>query len=89
MRRAPDRTLMALFIAAQILSPALLFIPGAQQFRFTIRSLPYATSLLLLFYYAARPRLGRWPASVPLIVASLVVLLVNLPRRIAPLASSR
>jgi hypothetical protein len=33
------------FVAIQYLSTALLFLPGAQSFRFAIRALPYVTSL--------------------------------------------
>ena len=38
---------LELFIAAQFLWGALLFVPGAQAFRAVIRALPYVTSALM------------------------------------------
>lgn len=79
-RHAPDNVLMLLFLAAQFLSSGLLFIPGAQRYRFAIRAIPYVASLLMLLYYAAKPRLARRPPSLPFIGAALLLLLINLPR---------
>ena len=67
------------FIAMQFLWGALIFLPGAQQYRGYIRGLPYVVSLGMLARYAIRPgnrvSLARGGG---LIVCALVLLVVNL-----------
>jgi len=45
---------LEIFVLIQYLSTGLLFVPGAQAFRFLIRALPYASSLGLLFLVAVK-----------------------------------
>jgi hypothetical protein len=68
-----------LFAAMQLLWGALLFIPGAQPYRTSIRALPYLASLAALLYSMGRgsadppPASGRWLlACFALLAASLL-----------------
>ncbi len=57
------------FVILQFLSPALLFLPGAQSFRFAIRALPFVASLACWVFLAssarARPRFPSRGAADP------------------------
>lgn len=70
---------LELFVLAQWLSSALLFIPGAQAFRTPIRALPYLISLGLLFIHlglrGARGAVPRWSR---MLVLALVLLVMEL-----------
>lgn len=78
LRWVPTRGVVETFILVQFLWGALLFLPGAQAFRFYIRALPYVSSLALFaFYYGGRRRL-RLPAPGKLVVLALLLLVVNL-----------
>jgi hypothetical protein len=50
---------LEVFVLIQYLSTALLFLPGAQAFRFAIRTLPYASSLGLLLLECFKSPAGR------------------------------
>jgi hypothetical protein len=74
----PTRGVVETFILIQFLWGALLFLPGAQSFRFYVRALPYVSSLALFaFYYGGRRRLAL-PAAGKLVVLALLLLVVNL-----------
>jgi hypothetical protein len=66
------------FLAVQFLWGAVLFIPGAQEYRGVVRALPYVSSLGLLALYA----LHRVPRALPrgsaLLVGGLLLLVLNL-----------
>ena len=49
---------LEVFVLIQYLSTALLFLPGAQSYRFAIRALPYLSSLglLALAVFSSSPR---------------------------------
>ncbi|MEQ1907194.1 MAG: hypothetical protein ABMA15_00125 [Vicinamibacterales bacterium] len=67
------------FIAMQFLWGALIFLPGAQQYRGYIRGLPYVVSLGMLARYVMRPGV-RLPLARGggLIICALILLVVNL-----------
>ncbi|MFL5340335.1 MAG: hypothetical protein ACJ8F7_09295 [Gemmataceae bacterium] len=70
--------LLELFVVAVYLSPALLFIPGAQALRTPIRAIPYLFSLALLVrHWAGGGSRTGWPGQIVLTTA-LVVLIVAL-----------
>lgn len=56
---SPEETVpwgwLEVFVVVQFLSPALLFLPGAQSMRFAIRALPFITSLVFWVVIAMRP----------------------------------
>jgi hypothetical protein len=66
------------FIAVQFLWGALLFLPGAQQYRGYIRALPYSASLGMLGFYALRRTRGPLPRGSGLVIAALLLLVLNL-----------
>ena len=69
---------LMLFLGAQFLWGALLFLPGAQAYRPIIRALPYAFSAGLFIVYVMRIVRGRSPrGTVPLTLA-LGLLAANL-----------
>lgn len=69
---------LLLFVAAQFLWGALLFLPGSQAYRPIIRALPYALSAGLFAIYVMRIVRGRSPrGTVPLTLA-LGLLAANL-----------
>ena len=69
---------LMLFLGAQFLWGALLFLPGAQAYRPIIRALPYAFSAGLFIVYVMRVVRGRSPrGTVPLTLA-LGLLAANL-----------
>jgi hypothetical protein len=71
--------LVEIFVAAQILWGALLFLPGAQGYRAAIRALPYVASALLFVPYVTKKMPGvRSPGSMSFIVAALALLVLNL-----------
>jgi hypothetical protein len=67
-----------IFIAVQFLWGALIFIPGAQQYRGVIRALPYVSSLGMLGLYALQRTREPLPRSGGLLVSALLLLVVNL-----------
>lgn len=70
--------LVEVFILIQFLWGALLFLPGAQSFRMSVRILPYFSSLALFaFYYGNRQRY-RMPAAGKFVVIALLLLVINL-----------
>lgn len=66
------------FLVLQFLGGALLFIPGAQLFRSPVRALPYLSALVPLAYYISRPNRGSKPLASGLVIASLLLLALNL-----------
>jgi hypothetical protein len=82
---APRRTfrdvypLVELFLVAQFLWGALLFVPGGQAYRSVIRALPYVSSVALIVPYFTQRMPGvKHPGSASFIVAALGLLVVNL-----------
>lgn len=69
---------LALFIGAQFLWGALLFVPGAQAYRPVVRALPYALSAGLLAIYLTRVVKGRSPKGTLLLLFALALLAANL-----------
>lgn len=69
---------LTLFMAAQFLWGALLFLPGAQAYRPVVRALPYAFSLGLLAIYVTRIVKGRSPRGTLLVTFALALLVANL-----------
>lgn len=66
------------FILIQFLWGALLFIPGAQEFRMYIRALPYVSSVVLFAVFYGPRYSFRLPAAGKLVVLALILLLLNL-----------
>lgn len=69
-----------LYFAIQFLWGALIFLPGAQNYRSLIRALPYLCGLALLALYLTRPFNGARPRGSGLLVGALLLLVVNLLR---------
>src|SRR4029079_16848173 len=69
---------LELFIAAQFLWGALLFVPGAQAFRAVIRALPYVTSALMALAYVRRVPKLRPPIAASFLIGALTVMVINL-----------
>jgi len=69
---------LMLFLGAQFLWGALLFVPGAQAYRPIIRALPYALSAGLFFVYVMRVVRGRSPSGAVLLTFALGLLAANL-----------
>src|SRR5262245_20483284 len=67
-----------ILMVVQFLWGALLFIPGAQQYRPYVRALPYVISLALLVMHSLRRVPGRAPRPTPRLVAALTILVLNL-----------
>ena len=67
-----------LFLGAQFLWGALLFVPGAQAYRPIIRALPYALSAGLFVVYVMRVVRGRSPRGSVLLTFALGLLAANL-----------
>jgi len=65
---------LELFIAAQFLWGALLFVPGAQAFRALIRALPYVTSALMALAYIRRVPKLKPPIAASFLVGALAVM---------------
>lgn len=71
--------LVEIFILAQFLWGALLFIPGIQSYRAVIRALPYVSSVVLVLPYFTKKVVGlKHPGSSSFLVAALALLVVNL-----------
>jgi hypothetical protein len=71
--------LVEIFVCAQFLWGALLFIPGVQSYRAIIRALPYLSSVALIAPYFPRKIRGiKAPPSASFLVAALGLLVVNL-----------
>jgi energy-converting hydrogenase Eha subunit E len=69
---------LVLFLMAQFLWGALLFIPGSQAYRAVIRALPYVVSVGLLAVYLPRVMKSRSPrGTLPLLLA-LGLIVMNL-----------
>ena len=66
------------FIAVQLLWGLMLFLPGAQGYRVYIRALPYVISGASLVYYFRRSTGEPLPRSTKWLLASFVLLLLNL-----------
>jgi hypothetical protein len=66
------------FLLLQFLWGIALFVPGMQTYRAYLRALPYVTSLGALAYYYRRPTGEPVHASGKWVVASLVILVLNL-----------
>ncbi len=66
------------FIAVQLLWGLVLFLPGAQGYRVYIRALPYVISGASLVYYFRRSTGEPLPRSTKWLLASFVLLLLNL-----------
>jgi hypothetical protein len=71
--------LVEMFLAAQFLWGALLFVPGIQGYRAVIRALPYLSSVALIVPYLPK-RMGAvtHPGSASFLVAALGLLVLNL-----------
>ncbi len=69
---------LMLFLGAQFLWGALLFVPGAQAYRPIIRALPYALSAGLFVVYVMRVVRGRSPRGSVLLTFALGLLAANL-----------
>ncbi|HEY6361442.1 MAG TPA: hypothetical protein VIX63_10075 [Vicinamibacterales bacterium] len=67
-----------LFAAIQLLSGALLFIPGVQPYRMYIRALPYVASLGALVFVMRRSSGEPLPASCRWLLASFALLTASL-----------
>src|SRR6476619_2387411 len=66
--------LVEMFVTAQFIWGALLFIPGTQGIRPVVRALPYVSSVLLLFPYFLRKTPGlKHPGFAPFLVGALAV----------------
>lgn len=76
-----------IFLLIQLLSGALLLVPGAQSFRSIIRALPYVSSLGLLIYYFPRRSAGRYPRYGIFLIFVLVLLGINLVHPNTPIES--
>ncbi len=66
------------FLAIQFLCGAIVFLPGAQQYRGYVRALPYVASVGLLALYSTRKREGARPAATTALVSALALLVANL-----------
>ena len=66
------------FIALQLLWGLVLFIPGAQAFRPIVRAIPYLLSGAAIVYYFRHSTGDRLPDSTRWLVASVLLLLLNL-----------
>jgi hypothetical protein len=66
------------FVAALLLWSVLLFIPGAQAYRTIVRATPYVVSGAALAYYFRQGSGERLPDCARWLVASCVLLLLNL-----------
>lgn len=75
------------FIALQLLSGLLLFIPGAQGFRAVVRALPYLVSGGAVLYYFRHATGETLPNSTKWITVSFALLLLNLLHESAHLAA--
>ena len=69
---------LMLFLGAQFLWGALLFVPGAQAYRPIIRALPYALSAGLFVVYVMRVVRGQSPKGSVLLTLALGLLAANL-----------
>lgn len=69
---------LLLFLAAQFLWGALLFVPGSQAYRPIIRGLPYAFSAGLFLIYVTRVVRGRSPRGTLALTLALGLLAANL-----------
>src|SRR5262245_34303847 len=67
-----------ILMVVQFLSGALLFLPGAQQYRPYVRALPYVSSLAMLVLHSLRRVPGRAPRPTVWLVAALTILALNL-----------
>jgi hypothetical protein len=76
--RADRWHVLELFIAAQFLWGALLFVPGAQAFRAVIRALPYVSSALMALAYIRRVPKLKPPIAASFLVGALAVMVGNL-----------
>jgi hypothetical protein len=72
--------LLTVVVCLFFLSPALLFLPGAQPYRSLIRAIPYVSSLGMIFWFVGSRRLGPIPLEFALVGLALGVMLVNLLR---------
>jgi hypothetical protein len=79
-RRAPIEPWgwIEIFVAAQLLWGALLFIPGMQALRLAVRVLPYATSLGALAFFLRRAGRDRLPPSAPWLFGVFALMGMNL-----------
>jgi hypothetical protein len=66
------------FIALQLLWGVVFFVPGAQSYRTYLRAMPYIISGASLLYYFRRATGEPLPAASKWLLASAVLLLVNL-----------
>ncbi|PYS47193.1 MAG: hypothetical protein DMF68_16665 [Acidobacteria bacterium] len=66
------------FVLIQNLSMALLFLPGAQEFRIYIRAIPYVSSLGLAFLYYNKGRISRLPPGGELVLLAQLLLVISL-----------
>jgi len=66
------------FIALQVLWGAVFFVPGAQAYRTYLRAMPYIISGASLMYYFRRATGEPLPAAARWLLASAVLLSVNL-----------
>ena len=67
-----------IFVAVQFLWGALIFIPGAQQYRGFIRALPYVSSVGMLGLYTLKRTRESMPRSAGLVIGALLLLVFNL-----------
>ena len=67
------------FVLIQTFSTALLFLPNSQDYRFVIRALPYASSVVLAAFYYNRTK-GRLilPPGAGFVGAAMLLLALNL-----------
>jgi hypothetical protein len=66
------------FVAMLLLGNVLLFVPGAQSYRTVVRAMPYVLSGAALAYYFRQGGDERMPGSAKWLLASFVLLLLNL-----------
>jgi hypothetical protein len=66
------------FVAMLLLGNVLLFVPGAQAYRTVVRAMPYVLSGAALAYYFRQGSGERMPGSAKWLLASFVLLLLNL-----------
>ena len=66
------------FVAVQFLWGALIFMPGAQQYRGYIRAMPYVASLGMFALYAMHRLREPLPRSSGLMISALLLLVLNL-----------
>lgn len=76
-----------MFLAAQFLWGAVLFVPGSQAFRPIVRALPYAFSVGLLLVYLPVGKRSRAPRGTLLLILAIGLIVMNLLHPASQLAA--